>query len=60
MHHKFCVIDLLTSIHGSFNWTKAANYNKETISVDRNRETAEQFTSEFLKLKTNRKIGWDK
>ncbi|WP_312444563.1 phospholipase D-like domain-containing protein [Lacrimispora sp.] len=60
MHHKFCVIDLVTSIHGSFNWTKAANYNKETISVDHNRETAERFASEFLRLKINKKIEWDR
>ena len=35
MHEKFCVIDLYTSIHGTFNWTKAANYNKEHISIDK-------------------------
>ena len=22
MHHKFCVIDLQTTIHGSYNWSK--------------------------------------
>lgn len=51
MHDKFCVIDLQTVIHGTFNWTLAANYNKETISIDRNRATAEKFADEFLKLK---------
>lgn len=51
MHEKFCVIDLQTVIHGTFNWTKAANYNKETISIDRNRTTAEAFADEFMKLK---------
>lgn len=40
-----------TVIHGIFNWTKAANYNKETISIDRNRTTAEAFADEFMKLK---------
>ena len=29
----------------------SANYNKETISVDRNRTTAESFADEFMKLK---------
>ncbi len=43
--------DLDTVIHGIFNWTKAANYNKETISIDRNRTTAEAFADEFMKLK---------
>lgn len=51
MHDKFCVIDLHTVVHGTFNWTKAANYNKETISIDRNRTTAESFADEFMKLK---------
>ena len=51
MHGKFCIIDLYTVVHGTFNWTKAANYNKETISIDRNRTTAESFADEFMKLK---------
>lgn len=51
MHEKFCVIDLYTSIHGTFNWTKAANYNKEHISIDKNHATAEAFADEFIKLK---------
>lgn len=41
MHEKFCVIDLKTVIHGTFNWTYAANYNKEHIAVDENRVTAQ-------------------
>ena len=52
MHDKFCVIDLCTVIHGTFNWTNAANYNKETISVDQNSTTAKAFADEFIKLKT--------
>lgn len=51
MHDKFCIIDLQTVVHGSYNWTRAAQYNKETISIDRNRETAETFADEFLRLK---------
>lgn len=51
MHDKFCIIDLNTVVHGTFNWTKAANYNKETISIDHNRTTAESFADEFMKLK---------
>lgn len=53
MHDKFCIIDLYTVVHGTFNWTKAANYNKETISIDRNRTTAESFADEFMKLKSH-------
>lgn len=51
MHDKFCIIDLKTVLHETFNWTVAANYNKETMSIDRNRETAETFAGEFIKLK---------
>jgi phosphatidylserine/phosphatidylglycerophosphate/cardiolipin synthase-like enzyme len=51
MHDKFCIIDFYTIIHGTFNWTNAANYNKETISIDKNRSTAESFADEFMKLK---------
>lgn len=52
MHDKFCIIDLQTVIHGTFNWTNAANYNKETISIDKNSTTAKAFADEFIKLKT--------
>lgn len=55
MHEKFCVIDLYTSIHGTFNWTKAANYNKEHISIDKSHATAAAFADEFMKLK-NKKV----
>jgi phosphatidylserine/phosphatidylglycerophosphate/cardiolipin synthase-like enzyme len=55
MHEKFCVIDLYTSIHGTFNWTKAANFNKEHISIDKNHSTAAAFADEFMKLK-NKKV----
>lgn len=51
MHNKFCIIDLKTVLHGTFNWTAAANYNKETISIDHGREIAEKFADEFIKLK---------
>ena len=33
MHDKFCIIDFQKVVHGTFNWTNAANYNKETITV---------------------------
>lgn len=51
MHNKFCVIDLKTVIHGSYNWTKKAQYNQETISIDENRNIAESFSNQFIKLK---------
>lgn len=52
MHNKFCIIDLKTVIHGTFNWTNAANFNAETIDVTNDdRALAEQFSDEFLELK---------
>lgn len=51
MHDKFCIIDLNKVIHGTFNWTNAANYNKETISIDENTVTARAFADEFMRLK---------
>jgi len=58
MHDKFCIIDLQTVVHGTFNWTRAAQYNKETISIDKNRETAEKFADEFMKLKNKSEFNW--
>lgn len=52
MHNKFCIIDLKTVVHGSYNWTNKAKYNDETISVIHNRFTAEEFAERFLKLKS--------
>lgn len=50
MHHKFCIVDFKTVIHGSYNWTSKANWNKETISVEQSRELAEKYAAEFVKL----------
>lgn len=51
MHHKFCVVDFKTVIHGSYNWTKAAMYNNETIEIAHGYNKAQQFSQEFMKLK---------
>ena len=53
MHHKFCVIDLKKVIHGSYNWSVKAQYNKETIAIVENRSTAEKFAKEFISIKSN-------
>lgn len=50
MHHKFCIIDFKTVIHGSYNWTNKARWNKETISIDYGKEIAEKFAAEFIEL----------
>ncbi|MFJ5717220.1 phospholipase D-like domain-containing protein [Neobacillus sp. NPDC093127] len=51
MHNKFCIIDLKTVISGSYNWTKKAQYNAESIEVKHGRDLAEQYADEFMKLK---------
>lgn len=50
MHNKFCVIDLKKVIHGSYNWSKKAEYNKETVEIVEDRKTAEHFSEEFKKM----------
>lgn len=50
MHHKFCIIDFCIIIHGSYNWTTKANWNKETISIETSRPLAEKYASEFISL----------
>jgi len=50
MHNKFCVIDLRKVIHGSYNWSKKAEYNRETIEIVEDRKVAEGFAEQFKKL----------
>ncbi len=50
MHHKFCVIDLKKVIHGSYNWTKKAKFNQESISVTEDKAFAEDFARTFVQL----------
>ncbi|EJP3283073.1 TPA: hypothetical protein GRR81_25270 [Vibrio parahaemolyticus] len=50
MHHKFCIVDLKLVLHGSFNWTKRANSNNETLSLNRSAKLAEEFSQEFVQL----------
>ena len=52
MHHKFCIIDFKTIVHGSYNWTKVARYNGETIEILDRANKAKQFSQEFMKLKS--------
>lgn len=51
MHHKFCIIDLKTVVHGSYNWTIKAQYNQETVTVNHSTEFAADFAETFMKLK---------
>jgi hypothetical protein len=53
MHNKFCIIDLSTTITGSYNWSfSAATLHKENIIIERdNLITAKEFSREFKKIK---------
>jgi phosphatidylserine/phosphatidylglycerophosphate/cardiolipin synthase-like enzyme len=53
MHHKFCVIDLSTTITGSFNWSfSASSIHKENIIIARdNIQFSKTYAIEFLELK---------
>ncbi|MCC5945672.1 MAG: DUF1669 domain-containing protein [Bernardetiaceae bacterium] len=51
MHHKFCIIDKKTVISGSYNWTKrAANQNRENITISSDAAYVKSFIEEFSKL----------
>lgn len=51
MHEKYCVIDNLTTITGSYNWTSNAEHrNDENITIEKNNsELASAYTRDFLK-----------
>lgn len=49
-HDKFCVIDFEYVMHGSYNWTKTAEHNDETLEVALDREMAKAFSEEFMRL----------
>lgn len=52
MHHKFCVIDEVTVITGSYNWSMKATTNHENITVTKsNPGFAYSFMDEFRRIK---------
>ncbi len=57
MHNKFCVIDAVTVITGSYNWSRQAQQNDENITIiSEAPELSEQFISEFFSLKNRQGI----
>ncbi len=50
MHDKFCIIDLEYVMHGSYNWSKNAQYNKETLATALDKDFVCKFADEFNKL----------
>lgn len=56
MHDKFCIVDLDYIMHGSYNWTKSANYNGETLVTTVDRDLVRAFADEFLKMYNENKL----
>lgn len=51
VHHKFCIIDDSTLINGSFNWSDAAYYHYENLTVIKNDyKSVNKFKHEFRDL----------
>jgi hypothetical protein len=54
MHHKFCIIDDIKVITGSYNWTvKARRYNRENILCVEDENIVKNFKNEFENLSKN-------
>jgi hypothetical protein len=52
MHHKFCIIDGIKVLTGSFNWTtKGDKKNKENLNIITDRKVAEKYHAEFSRLR---------
>lgn len=59
LHHKFALIDNVTVIIGSHNWSAAANHNNdENLLVIRNPTVAAHFRREFDRLLTDAELGF--
>jgi phosphatidylserine/phosphatidylglycerophosphate/cardiolipin synthase-like enzyme len=50
MHHKFAVLDSLTLLSGSYNWTRGATLNEENLILTRDRRLVESFAQKFEAL----------
>jgi phosphatidylserine/phosphatidylglycerophosphate/cardiolipin synthase-like enzyme len=50
MHNKFCIIDFEFVMHGSYNWSLAAEYNDETWITSLDKELVSDFAEGFKKL----------
>jgi phosphatidylserine/phosphatidylglycerophosphate/cardiolipin synthase-like enzyme len=50
LHDKFCIIDLEYVMHGSFNWSRNARDNDETLATALDRDFVRKFADEFMRL----------
>ena len=53
MHHKFCIIDLSYVMHGSYNWSKNAQNNDETLTTAIDKDFVLEFADKFISLYAN-------
>ena len=53
MHHKFCVVDNIITITGSYNWTYyAETRNIENVLITDDETVANQYEKEFIRIKS--------
>lgn len=50
LHDKFCIIDFEFVMHGSYNWSKAARMNEETLATAIDKDLVRKFSDEFMRL----------
>lgn len=50
LHDKFCIIDFEFVMHGSYNWSNAAQYNDETWATALDRDFVKKFADEFIRI----------
>ncbi|MDU2895240.1 MAG: phospholipase D-like domain-containing protein [Clostridium sp.] len=50
LHDKFCIIDFEFVMHGSYNWSKNARNNDETLATALDRDFVRKFSDEFMRL----------
>ncbi|AJE54251.1 phospholipase D-like domain-containing protein [Paenibacillus polymyxa] len=57
LHDKFCIIDFEYVMHGSYNWSKNARNNDETLATALDRDFVRKFSDEFMRLYVENKIS---
>lgn len=50
LHDKFCIIDFEYVMHGSYNWSKNASGNDETLATALDKDFVKKFADKFIKL----------
>lgn len=57
-HHKYCLVDGLTVLTGSYNWTVQGNiHNHENVVIFSDRKAAEAFREDFEKAWNDKQLS---